>query len=96
MLTNHQKRHLKALAHAIRPVVIIGSNGLTEAVTQEIDHALGHHELLKIRINAADRTARQHIVTQITTRLGTDLVQQIGHVAIVFRRNPEAPRISLD
>lgn len=96
MLTNHQKRHLKALAHASRPVVIIGSNGLTEAVTQEIDYALGHHELLKIRINAADRAARQHIVTQITTRLGANLVQQIGHVAIVFRRNPETPRISLD
>ena len=96
MLNNRQKHHLKTLAHASRPVVIIGANGLTEAVMQEIDQALRHHELLKIRVNAADRPARLQIITQITTTLAAELVQHVGHVATLFRRNPETPRIALD
>ncbi len=95
MLNNRQKRHLKTLAHASRPMVIIGANGLTEAVMQEIEHTLRHHELLKVRVNAADRAERSRIITQITIQAGAELVQQIGHVAILFRRNPEAPRTSL-
>lgn len=95
MLNNRQKRHLKTLAHASRPMVIIGANGLTEAVMQEIEYTLRHHELLKVRVNAADRTERGQIITQITIQAGAELVQQIGHVVLLFRRNPEAPRISL-
>ena len=56
-LTNPQKRQLKALAHPRKPVVIIGDNGLTDAVMQEIEIALDHHELIKIRVNAEDRAA---------------------------------------
>jgi len=93
MLSNQQKRHLKALAHPKKPVVIVGGNGLTQAVLAEIDLALDCHELIKVRINADDRAARQEIAEQISSRLEAEFVQKVGHIATLFRRNPKAPRI---
>lgn len=95
MLSNPQKRHLKALAHSRKPVVIVGADGLTEAVLTEIERAITHHELLKVRINAADRTEREAMIAQICQILGAEQVQRLGHVATLFRRNPEKSRISL-
>ncbi|MFO1372553.1 MAG: ribosome assembly RNA-binding protein YhbY [Candidatus Competibacteraceae bacterium] len=94
-LTNPQKRHLKALAHHRKPVVIVGDNGVTPAVMQEIVQALDYHELIKIRVNAADRDARDAMIADICVLTTAVLVQRLGHIATLFRRNPEAPRIEL-
>ena len=94
-LTNPQKRHLKTLAHARKPIVIIGDNGVTPAVLHEILLALDHHELIKIRVNAEDRPAREALIAAICTTTEATLVQRNGHVATLFRRNPDAPRIVL-
>ena len=93
-LTHSQKRHLKALAHARKPVVIIGDKGLTPAVLSEIQLALDHHELIKIRVNAEDRAAREAMIGEICANAEATLVQRIGHIATLFRRNAEAPRIA--
>ena len=95
MLNNLQKRHLKALAHARKAVLIVGANGLTPAVLGAIDEALKHHELIKVRVNAGDREARAALIEQLCSALASELVQRVGHVATLFRRNPEAPRIQL-
>ena len=95
MLKNNQKKHLKALAHNKKPVVIIGNNGLTSTVLEEIDKALIHHELIKIRVNAEDRDQRETMVQRIGTELTAELVQRIGHIATFFRRNPEHSKIQL-
>ena len=95
MLNNQQKRHLKALAHARKPLIIIGANGLTPAVLSAIDDALNHHELIKVKVNAQNRDSRTAMIEQLCTTLATELVQQVGHIATLFRRNPEAPRIPL-
>jgi RNA-binding protein len=95
MLTQLQKRHLKALAHSRKPVVIIGGNGLTPAVLAEIDTALAHHELIKIRVNAADREQRERWIAELCAALASEQVQRVGHVATLFRRNPEARRVEL-
>ncbi len=92
-LTNPQKRHLKALAHARKPIVIIGDNGVTPAVLHEILQALDYHELVKIRVNAADRADREAMIEEVRATSGAILVQRVGHIATLFRRNPEAPRI---
>ncbi len=84
-----QKRHLKARAHHLKPVVITGQLGLTEAVLAEIDSALKAHELIKVRINAEDRQARREMVRQICDRLDAKLIQILGHVATLYRENPE-------
>jgi RNA-binding protein len=94
-LTNPQKRHLKALAHARKPVVIIGDSGVTPAVLHEILLALDHHELIKVRVNAEDRESRQATIGAICATTEAVLVQRVGHIATLFRRNPEKPRIDL-
>ena len=92
-LTSPQKRHLKALAHPRKPVVIVGDNGVTPAVLHEILLALDHHELIKVRVNAKDRETREAMIEEICATTEAALVQRVGHIATLFRRNPEAPRI---
>ena len=92
-LTNHEKRYLKSLAHHRKPIVIIGNHGLTPAVLHELSLALDHHELIKVRVNAEDREERNGLIAAMCGAANAVLVQQVGHVATLFRRNPEAPRI---
>ncbi len=95
-LTDQQKRHLRGLGHALKPVVILGNAGLTENVLAEIDQALAYHELIKVRINAADREQRAAIIDAICEQTKGHPVQCIGHILLIFRRNPKKHRISLN
>ena len=92
-LNPKQQRHLKALAHALKPIVIIGSAGLTDNVIAEISNALGHHELIKIRVNAADKNSRMEMIASICQQTQGTLVFAIGHVATVYRR-ADKPKIT--
>lgn len=94
-LTDPQKRHLRGLGHALKPVVILGNAGLTENVLTEIDQALTHHELIKVRVNAADRDQRAAMIETICDRTKGLPIQCIGHILLIFRRNPKKPRVSL-
>jgi len=93
-LNEKQKRHLRGLLHQRKPVVIIGGAGLTENVMLEIDNALAHHELVKIKVNADDRAARQAMIEQICEQTKSELVQTIGHTAS-FYRQAEKPVLKL-
>lgn len=93
-LTAHQLRFLRQLAHHLKPVVILGNAGLTEAVVAEIERALGDHELIKLRVNAEDRDARRLITARICERTGSALIQSVGHVAAIYRA-AATPRIQL-
>ncbi len=95
MLSHAQKKHLKGLAHHLQPVIIVGDKGITEPLLTEFRNALDHHELLKVRINAADRDERARMVEALIAAGGAELVQRIGHVATLWRRNPERPRVEL-
>ena len=86
-LTVSQRVELKARAHALNPVVIIGSAGLTESVLAEIGSALKHHELIKIRVAGDDREARQAMYHTICEQLGAEPVQQIGKMLVVWKEN---------
>lgn len=94
-LTERQKRRLRSLAHARKAVVQTGAAGLTPAVLREIEAALTCHELVKVRVLAEERTTRDAMIATILSATGAALVQRIGHVATLFRRNPEKPRIEL-
>lgn len=76
-------------------MVIIGTGGLTPAVMHEILLALDHHELVKIRINTEERENREAMIVEICEAAEATLVQRIGHIATLFRRNLDAPRIEL-
>ena len=80
---------LKARAHALEPVVIIGAKGLTDEVVKEVDRALTAHELIKVRAPALDRGARDDAFQSLCDRTGAEAVQQIGKVFVLFRKKPE-------
>jgi RNA-binding protein len=94
-LTERQKRHLRGLGHRLKPVVTIGSAGYTPAVRNELDLSLSHHELLKVRVGAGDRQARDSLIGQLCADSDAQLVQRIGNVALLYRRNPDKPRLAL-
>jgi RNA-binding protein len=89
-LTPKVRQQLKAKAHSLRPIVFIGHNGLTEAVNKELDRALNDHELIKMRIQHEDREVRRELFAEICEYHHAELVQQIGCVGVLYRRNPEA------
>jgi RNA-binding protein len=88
-LTPSRRSELRAQAHKLNPVVIIGDKGLTDEVVAEIDRALKAHELIKVRAATDDREARVAWMGTICERLGAQAVQKIGKVLVVWRENPE-------
>ncbi len=94
-LSNHQIRHLRSMAHSLKPVVMIGQHGLRDSVLEEIGIALDFHELIKIKISAGDRDERDQIIGNIIGKTGAELVQRIGNMVVIFRRNPKKPKIVL-
>jgi RNA-binding protein len=94
-LTQSQKRLLKGKAHHLKPVVIMGQNGFTAAVSQEIDGALTAHELIKVRLVAGDHEKRQTAIDAIVQQNRAELVQRIGNIGVFFRRNHQKPKVSL-
>lgn len=93
-VTDKQKRYLKGLAHSIKPVVMIGNSGLTDAVLAEIDNALEHHELIKVRVSGQERADRKAMLDHIADKTGAELVQVIGHIGGFYRPAKE-PSIQL-
>lgn len=88
-LNKKQIQHLKGLAHSLKPIVLLGSNGLTEAVVAEIDYALNHHELIKVKIPTDDREVRGLIVEAIIKETNSVKVQVIGKTLVVYRESEE-------
>ncbi len=88
-LNKKQIQHLKGVAHSLKPVVLLGSNGLTEAVVAEIDYALNHHELIKVKIPTDDRETKGLIVEAICRETNAIKVQVIGKTLVIYRESEE-------
>ena len=93
-LTKKQVQHLKALAHHLNPVVMIGNNGLTEGVLAGTEVALTHHELIKVKIAGEDREMKTLIADAIVRETGAYNVQIIGKILVLYRPS-EARKIIL-
>jgi RNA-binding protein len=98
-LSVSQRRDLKARAHALHPVVIIGNAGLTPAVLDEIERSLKSHDLMKIRVMNDDREVREAMLQEICETLKAGPVQHIGKILVVYRpletpiaKAPKRPR----
>lgn len=87
-LSPKTRQQLKSRAHQLKPIVMLGSQGLTDAVKKETDRALSDHELIKIRVVSTDREARREIIQALTEVLNAELVQIIGLIAVLYRKNP--------
>lgn len=88
-----RRSELRALAHALKPVVIIGDKGLTDAVMAEIDRSLAAHELVKVKAATDEREARAAWMAEICEKLEAHPVQSIGKILVLWREKPvkEAP-----
>lgn len=83
------KKSLKAKAHHLKPVVLLGAKGLTEAVIAETDSALLSHELIKVKINGAERDERLNMADELCQQVHAEFVQMIGNTIIMYRKNEE-------
>jgi RNA-binding protein len=93
-LTSKQRKVLRGHAHALEPTVLVGQAGVTEAVLRSVDEALTAHELIKVRLREPeDKKAAAH---ELSTRTHAALCGLVGHTVILYRPNPDDPRIALD
>ncbi len=86
-LTEHQKKHLRGLGHQLKPLVMVGDNGLSESLLAEFESTLDHHELIKVRVRVGDRDARDRIIAKLCADGAAELIQRIGNVALLYRPN---------
>jgi RNA-binding protein len=95
-LTSAQSKRLRAEGHRLKlkPVVIIGQKGFSDNLHNEIDAALTHHELIKLRIPALDKSAKRELCLKICSQHDAQLVQSIGNVIVIYRCNPDINRFA--
>jgi len=97
-LSSTERKHLRGLAHSLRPVITVGKAGLTEALRAEADRTLDDHELIKVKLQGCDRDQRKVVAADLVASLDAHLAGLVGNIAVVYRRHadPERRRISLD
>jgi RNA-binding protein len=86
------RKMLKARAHALHPILQLGEKGLTDAIVAEIDRALAHHELIKVRAAPLNRDEREVALASICERIDATPVQHIGKIFVLYREKPPAER----
>ena len=94
-LTAAQNRFLRGQAHDLKAMLQVGGKGVTDALVAEIDGALEHHELIKIKVAADDRDTRDAMIAELAARTDAALVQRIGHTAVLYRPSKDKRHIVL-
>ena len=94
-LSKSQKKYLRKRGHQLNPVILVADSGLSKTVLQEFDSTIAHHELIKVRIRAADRKSRDAIINELCQKGSANLIQRIGNIALIYRANPESTKIQL-
>ena len=94
-LPNAQIRFLRGQAHDLKAILQVGGKGITDALAAEVDGALEHHELIKVKVAAADREDRDAMIAALAERTGAVLVQRIGHTAVLYRPSKDQRQIVL-
>jgi RNA-binding protein len=88
-LTPRQRARLKALAHALQPVVTVGQAGASETLLAEVERSLTAHGLIKVRLAGADRETRDALAETLREHTGATIVQQVGRVLVLWRPRPD-------
>lgn len=87
-LSPRRRKELRALGHALNPIVTLAGKGLTESVMAELQRALDDHELIKVKLVLDDRDARRQLTTTIEAETRACCVQAIGKVILLYRKSP--------
>jgi len=91
--TTAQKKRLKSLAHGLKPVVMIGQQGLKDSIKAEIETALNFHQLIKVKVNVGDRDVRDEMIASIQSMNESELILKIGNIAVFYKRNKKKPSV---
>jgi RNA-binding protein len=94
-LTSAQTRFLRGQAHDLRAMLQVGGKGISDALVAEVAQALEQHELIKVKVAAEDREARDAMIGELAQRAGAALVQRIGHTAVLYRPSKDKRQIVL-
>jgi RNA-binding protein len=92
-LKGYQRRHLRKLAHSLKPVVRIGEAGISSAVESALASALRDHELVKVKLQGAEN--KKELAAQLAKGTGAELCGLVGHTVILFLPNPDDPKIEV-
>ena len=92
-LTRSREKALRTMAHGRKPIICIGQKGLTGNVLAEIEAALQHHGLIKVKLRVGDRKVRNAMIEDLCARTGAVSVQRIGNIVVLYRMNQDNPKI---
>ena len=95
MLTGKQRRHLRALAHSLDPLVQVGKGGLDDGLVAAVDRALADHELVKVKVGESAGLDRHEVASTLAEKTKSELAQVIGNIVLLYRADPEKPKIVL-
>lgn len=95
VLSAAQNRFLRGQAHGLKALMQVGGKGITPSLLAELDQVLERHELVKVKVAAEDREARDAMIAELAAQAGAALVQRIGHTATLYRPAREKPSIVL-
>ncbi len=95
MLTGKQRRHLRALAHPLHPLVHVGKGGIDAGLVAAVNQALTDHELIKVKVGEAAGVDRHAAAEAIAEQTNSAVAQVLGHTIVLYRPHPENPQITL-
>jgi RNA-binding protein len=97
-LSTEDKKHMRTIGHALKPVVMVAGGGLSEGVLAEIDRALNDHELIKVKFAVGDRELKKQLIQQLCEQSRATLIQTIGNVLLILRKakkpNPQLSNLN--
>ncbi len=94
-LTGKQRRALRALGHALAPVVQLGKGGLSDELVAAVDQALADHELIKVKLLESFDLDRHDAAAQLAARTGSQVAQVLGRTVLLYRPDPDEPRLDI-
>jgi len=95
VLSGKQRRHLRALAHDLRPIVQVGKDGVDDGLVAAVDQALLDHELIKVKVGEHAGMDRHEVAELIAAKAKAEIAQVLGNTLILYRAHPEDPQIEL-
>ena len=95
MLTGKQRRHLRALAHALHPIVQVGKDGLDDGLVAAVDRALADHELVKVKVGENAGATKDEVAEELAGKTSSEVAQIIGNIVLLYRADPDEPVIAL-
>ncbi len=96
-LKGSQRKYLRGLAHALKPVVLVGHKGATGTVAGALEEALAQHELVKIKFNdGKEKTEKAKMIADLQQSTGAELVGTLGHTAIFYRLHPDPEKRKIE